>query len=506
MTLQKKVTSAIIAVLFLSLFIIGAVSQWLVERSVEADAGNKAMHAASIISEDREIIVAMERKDVEKLNTLARRYENILQATYVVIGDTEGIRYAHPIKSRIGKPMIGDDNERALEQGESYISKKEGSLGLAIRGKSAIHNDEGEIIGVISVGFLVESFKDVIGRQRFVLWLTIAFIFILGSLVSFLLARHIKRLLLHLEPEEISRRLSERDAIMQSTREGIVAFTKEGETTFINDAAIRFFQELKVTEPNYFLSLDKKTTKDETISYDGVSVLVNQRYIESNGEIDGYVITLRKKTDLELLTLEIEQLKSYTHLLRAQTHEFKNRLHTLLGLIQLEKWDEAAKYIHTLFEKNVTEQETLTMRIQDPYIQSLLLGKLEYAKEWKVDFTIDDESILHPLPENFVGPWITIIGNVIDNAIEAASESEEAYVDCYIQDGKYEWVIEITDSGKGFPEHLNIIEKGVSEKGKQRGYGIPSMFSMIKKLNGHFSYERFNEETIVIISIPKGEE
>lgn len=303
MTLQKKVTSAIIAVLFLSLFIIGAVSQWLVERSVEADAGNKAMHAASIISEDREIIVAMERKDVEKLNTLARRYENILQATYVVIGDTEGIRYAHPIKSRIGKPMIGDDNERALEQGESYISKKEGSLGLAIRGKSAIHNDEGEIIGVISVGFLVESFKDVIGRQRFVLWLTIAFIFILGSLVSFLLARHIKRLLLHLEPEEISRRLSERDAIMQSTREGIVAFTKEGETTFINDAAIRFFQELKVTEPNYFLSLDKKTTKDETISYDGVSVLVNQRYIESNGEIDGYVITLRKKNGFRITNI-----------------------------------------------------------------------------------------------------------------------------------------------------------------------------------------------------------
>lgn len=505
MTLQKKVMTAVIGLLLLTLLIIGSVSQWLVTRSVEEDAGNKAMHAASVISEDQAIIQAMTERDQPKLDELARRYEHVLQADYVVIGDERGIRYAHPLKERIGLPMIGDDNERALELGESYISRKEGSLGFAIRGKSAIHNDSGDIIGVISVGFLVDSFESVIGKQRLVLWGMIAILFVIGSIVSYLLSHHIKRLLLNLEPKEISRQLMERDAIMRSTREGIIAYDADGQYTFMNDSAKRLCEEAGVRQPETFLRKNQEKRKDEIVTHGDVSFIVNERYMEEGERVAGYVVTLRKKTDLELLTLEMQQLQAYTHLLRAQTHEFKNRLHTLLGLMQLQKWEEAERYIQTLFENSVTEQRTVESHIQDPYIQSLLLGKLEYAKEWKVDVQIDEASHLAPLPQWLVPKMITIVGNTLDNAIEAASESEEAYVTCYMKETEEEWYIEFIDSGFGFPDELDVTQEGVSEKGDHRGYGIPAVLAMLASCEGELTTERFQGETIVTITIPKGE-
>src|SRR5699024_11718984 len=73
-----------------------------------------------------------------------------------VIGNQDEIRYAHPLEDRIGKQMVGDDNERALQKGESYVSRSKGSIGLSIRGKTPIIKD-GEIVGVVSVGYLLDD-------------------------------------------------------------------------------------------------------------------------------------------------------------------------------------------------------------------------------------------------------------------------------------------------------------------------------------------------------------
>ncbi|MFD2902255.1 histidine kinase, partial [Klebsiella pneumoniae] len=143
-------------------------------------------------------------------------------AEFIVVGNRNGTRYSHPDANKIGKKMVGGDNDRALLHGQSYISKKEGSLGLSIRGKAPIYANQ-EIIGVVSVGFLNDSSQDITTNQSKSIWYTLGIIVLIGIIGAIIISYHIKRLLYNMEPEEISHLYLQNEAILQSTHEGIIA-------------------------------------------------------------------------------------------------------------------------------------------------------------------------------------------------------------------------------------------------------------------------------------------
>ncbi|PJH69410.1 sensor histidine kinase, partial [Salmonella enterica subsp. enterica serovar Typhimurium] len=99
------------------------------------------------------------------------------------------VRYSHPIPERIGQKMVGGDNDRALVEGEYYISRAEGSLGPSLRGKSPVFNQDGHIIGIVSVGFLVEDIQERIFRNVIDVAFKSIIVFLIAIVGSVLLSR-----------------------------------------------------------------------------------------------------------------------------------------------------------------------------------------------------------------------------------------------------------------------------------------------------------------------------
>src|SRR5699024_4994687 len=149
----------------------------------------------------------------------------------------EGIRYSHPDPDRLGEKMVGGDNDRALNKGESYISKSTGSLGRSIRGKVPIYDNHNNVIGLVSVGFLNNDVQSIIQNQSKSLWFTLLGIVLLGIVGAIFISHYIKRLLSNMEPEEINHLLLQKEAILQSTHEGIIAVDHNGLITMMNTAA-----------------------------------------------------------------------------------------------------------------------------------------------------------------------------------------------------------------------------------------------------------------------------
>src|SRR5699024_8859798 len=139
----------------------------------------------------------------KSIQDFTEKVQNKIDAEFIVVGDQNEIRLAHPLKDRLGKRMVGDDNERALKKGESYVSRKEGSIGLSIRGKTPIVKD-GDVVGVVSVGYLLEDIHTLVWKQNTpILFLLIVFLGI-GMIGAFIITGHLKNMLHKMKTTEIA--------------------------------------------------------------------------------------------------------------------------------------------------------------------------------------------------------------------------------------------------------------------------------------------------------------
>lgn len=508
-SLKNKSIFIISLLLFFALIIVGTVSHKVTQKTVEREVSERALSLANIISQNYQVREAFQSEHPHLLlQPIADYLEKVSQAEYIVIGNKDEIRYTHPVQDRIGKTMVGNDNDKALIDGLAYISKEEGTLGPAIRGKAPIFSNKGDIIGVVSVGFLLDEVHALSLTDQLFIWGAIFLVFIVGVFVATYLANYLKKVLHSLEPEEISSLFSEKEAILQSAKEGIIAFSYNNLVTpsLINNSAKNILQKAyrtsSLSEIHWkpFLSLEKEAT-DKTLYIKGIPLLVNKKQMSDN---KGFVITFRKKNDIERLVYELQQMKSYTNTLRAQTHEFKNRMYTLLGLLQTKNYVHAEQFIQSLYTTEVSKNNIILSTIHDPHIQGLLLGKVAQANEKDIHFIIDDSSYLSPLKEKTSLSLLIIIGNILDNAIEAVNEEEKKEVFFYINDMGEELLIEVEDNGPIFPlDFQQALEEGISSKGKQRGYGLYLTAKELKKLEGEIFLEELSNSTLITVTIPK---
>jgi two-component system CitB family sensor kinase len=230
-----------------------------------------------------------------------------------------------------------------------------------------------------------------------------------------------------------------------------------------------------------------------------------------NSKIVGAVTTFREKSELNKLLNELSQIKAYSEGLRAQAHEYSNKLHTILGLIQLESYQEAIELISK--ESNITQNiiHFIMEEISDPVVAGLLLGKISLANELKVDFNIDYNSSFADVPKEINREdLITIIGNLLNNAFDAVLETNksEKLVSLFLTDLGEDLVIEIEDNANGIPEELidEIFEYGITskEQSKNSGIGLHLVQRLLHKLNGQITFHS-NEYggTTFIVAIPK---
>ncbi|WP_418936248.1 ATP-binding protein [Paenisporosarcina quisquiliarum] len=505
--------------------LIGASFYFTMSNSIEQQIGNRALNIAETTASRPDVIAGFEETNPSAvLQPIAENVRRLSGAEYVVIGNKEGIRYAHPVTKRIGQKMVGDDNERALINGESYISEATGTLGPALRGKTPVKNAQGEIVGVISVGFLKDDISHTFFEYVDSIVTIVLIAIILGIIGSSILARSIKKVLFNLEPTEIAHLFTERNTLIESVREGIIMVNQNGEISMMNPAAYdtlslpegvsligRHIEEVlpNTLLPQVLQSGEKQF--DRQMEIRGKKAIVNRIPIMIGNDIVGAVSSFRLQSDFDQISTELSQVKQYTEALRAQTHEYQNFLYTISGLIQLNSLDEALHLIHDETQEHQSLIQFVTRRLQDPYLGGLVIGLFNRARELKVQFILDEDSNLKNLPKHLEKSlFVSIIGNLVMNAFEAVEHLTESdrVVRLFILDNGQEILLEVEDSGDGLRSdlHEHIFKSRVSTKsGPDRGYGLMKVSENIRDLNGVASIENGDlGGALFVISIPKG--
>lgn len=203
----------------------------------------------------------------------------------------------------------------------------------------------------------------------------------------------------------------------------------------------------------------------------------------------------------------IDEIRLYSDELRAQTHEFMNKLYVLSGLLQLGRHEAALDFIQKEADSVSLQQHIVFKQIEDDLIQAVLLGKTAKASEKKISFTIEQESVLSGIPGHIDGhSLLTIISNLIDNAFEAVKQRKQPHVSFLITDASSTLIIEVTDNGAGIDEQAvpSLFEKGTSTKGENRGFGLYNVKEAVDVYSG-FIEVLPNDPcgTIFTIYIPK---
>ena len=509
-SLQSKMIVFIVALVLFQISIMGFVSTNLIDTILEDQLGKRVLDVSQTIATMPEVARLVEEQDPDgELQVLAEAIRLKTGTRFVVIGDRQGRRYSHPDPEKIGLLMGGGDNDQALEYGQTYISKAVGSLGLSLRGKVPIVDADNNIIGIVSVGYLDESIHQMIADRRAIITTTNIILVILGVLIAVLLARSFKRAIFGLEPHQIGRMFQERSAILGSIREGIVAINKDGYITMINQAAKKtldlspdhdyLHQRIEDVVPETGI-LDVLSTGESQLDLEhrvgDKEIIVNRIPIWHDEKVMGVVSSFREKDEIDTLAKELSQVQGYSEMLRHQTHEYSNKLHTISGLIQLEAYDKAIELIGSETSGYQDLLQFLASAIPDPLVAGCILGKYSRAKELNIQLNVDRESNFTDVPE-----WIskekvvTVLGNLLDNAYEAVTPLPEnkRVVNLSLTDLGNDLIFEVEDSGQGLEEDIaeHIFEKGVSTSEKTgKGLGLYLVKDLLTYINGHITVDK----------------
>lgn len=460
-------------------------------KSIKHQVGTRALIQAQEIASDPELIEQVKNRDIQAIKPHIERLAKISDASFIVIGDKNGIRLAHPVPSRVGQPMQGGDNAGALERGESYVTLREGSLGYGIRGKTPILDNQQRIIGVVSVGYLLNRFDQWLDVYMQPLLLEVLIIFILTLLASWAFSRHIQKQMNGMEPDEIAIALKLQKSILSSVYEGVIAIDKRGYFLAMNKSAsqvlgtqydMHYLKNRQIIEyashtEFFFRQPLHDNIKDEMIRLNGHHLIANRIAIFHQEQLIGWVVSFREKDEIYSLTTDLTQIKQYSDNLRVLRHEFSNRLATISGLIQMGKVDEVLQLIAA---ENTNKQQLIDFiqhNIHLPQVGGLLLGKSLRAKELGIDLQFDPTCQLNKLNAALNETELcAILGNLIDNAFDSTlkNASSSRIVDVLLSDAGSDLVIEVTDNGVGIEPHLwqRIWKKGFTSKADKQNHGI----------------------------------
>lgn len=477
----------------------------LVSSILEEYIGRNALNVSKTVSLTTVVHEGLKNKNSTQIQLYAESVRKATGARFVVVGDHEGRRYSHPVPERIGKLMVGGDNPRALERGEAYVSKAVGTLGPSMRGKVPIFANSGKVMGVVSVGYLQETVESVTEGylQRVLLW--VFGLFLLGGIGTWLIARNVKQSIFGLEPVEIARLFRERNAILDSIREGVVAINDKGQVTMLDHEAAKI---LKIPpESGIGTSIESILPQtrmlevlksgeeqfDQEMIIGGIEVIVNRVPIWQNGRVAGVVSSFRRKDEIDRMAQELTQIQEYSEVLRTQTHEYSNKLHTLAGLIQLGSHQEALDLIGRETSGYQELLGTLAETVPEPLLSAIILGKYNRAQELRINFQLDPESRMIDIPKKINREKIvTILGNLMENALEAAQEntSGKRMVQLSMTDFGNDLIFEVEDSGSGIEDEsvdLSLQHGFTTKSGTGRGIGLSLVHENLKYLGGHLT-------------------
>ncbi|PGO22490.1 two-component system sensor histidine kinase DcuS [Bacillus cereus] len=518
--LWKTITLLVCTVVIFSLLVTDILISHNVERTTEESQAEKAKTIARIVANDSNVIDGLAGKvDTSLIQVYTNKILKSTDVQFIVVMDMNGIRKSHPNPQKIGQHFIGGDEGPVLK-GNEHVSLAEGTLGISMRVFVPVFSDTGEQLGAVAVGISADNVKERVKESRHIIYIGVGVGILVGIIGAILLTRHIKKILFGLEPHRIAKILEERNTMLQSVKEGIIAVDKEARVTLINNEAKRIFKKSGLKEefigkdvelymPNSRIKEVLQTGEvqlNEEQNIYGITIVTNRVPLYVKGEIVGAIATFRDKTEIKKLAEELTGTRLYAEALRAQSHEFMNKMHVVLGLTHMKQYEELQKYVSSMVSEHQYEMGGIMKKIHSPVFAGFLLGKLSYAREKNIKLIIKEDSYLPEIyDERIIHELITIVGNLINNSLDAVTNCEKKQVEVGIQYGDT-LIITVQDTGKGIKEDEvdALFIKGYSTKGDNRGYGLHLVKESIQRIDGEiYVHSLLGTGTTITIEIPK---
>lgn len=417
----------------------------------------------------------------EYLDSLRNTLDNIDVISVVNSGN---VRLYHSNHELIGTNYDGTLPVFEEDTDGYYATNDRGPSGTQRRAYAAIYDNEGNYIGFVMAIMLMQNVQRETLQTTFIfLLITIAAI-LMELLISAELSDTIKKSLMGYEPDVFSAMYQIRDNILESLDEGIVAIDSEGVVQFVNRAASVMLQEKNIVGK----PLEKKL--------DSENILVDQVPIMENRDKIGEVAILHDRAEYTKLMEDLTGTRYLVDSMRANNHDFTNKLHVILGLIQMKMYDEAVLYIENI---TIVQRSTISKimnAVNEPAVAALLIGKTSRASELNIKFIFREGCCYSSgdmsLPAELL---VTVIGNLIENSFEAMNENKDYEAQRELLFGIYSRpgavLITTDDTGVGIPEQNleRIFENGYSTKGEGRGTGLYQVKEMVERFGGKITVE-----------------
>ncbi|GHH27097.1 sensor histidine kinase [Streptomyces rubradiris] len=450
-------------------------------RQAEEAAARQATAVARSVADAPSVRAAIREPDpTARLEPYALQVTRDANVDFVTIMDPSGIRWTHPDRAQIGRRFLGTIGP--ARQGRTFTETYTGTLGPSVRAVTPV-TDGGRIVGLVSAGIKVETISARIRDQVTALLGVAGGALVLGAVGTYVINARLRRHTHNMNATELSRMHDYHQAALHAVREGLLMLDGQYRVALVNDGGRellglgglpdadligRSVAGLGLPAPLTGALLSSEPRVDEVHLTTSRVLVVNTSPV-SGGERRGTVVTLRDVTELQSLMGELDSERGFTQALRSQAHEAANRLHTVVSLIELGRAEEAVEFATAELELAQALTDQVVAAVSEPVLAALLLGKTAQAHERGVELVVSPDSRLDDglLPAELPArDLVTILGNLIDNAVDAAQGSVRARVTVTAYASGAELVLRVSDTGPGVdPAHAGLVfQRGFSTK------------------------------------------
>ena len=510
--IQRKISATQI-ILVVSLTIILAIIGIVTNIKFEKDKTDRNLQnisetiATSPSFMENDIQNGTAQDQVNLMRYLDSLKKSLYDVDVISIVNKNNQRFYHTNHSLIGTQYDGEQPDFSPVEKNFYIVNTNGPSGAQRRAYSALYSETGEYLGFIMVIILTEHVNENI-TQIITTYAILAVVAIVIELfITSRISKSIKNSLLGYEPDTISAMYLVRDNILESLKEGIIAVDKDGTILFTNNSAVKMLD--KSSTATEFIGKNIEQIKNGNViktvlngsekefgiqgqRMDGTDVIIDRIPIKHEEDPIDTICILHDRAEYTKLMEDLAGTRYLVDSMRANNHDFTNKLHVILGLIQMEMYDQATSYIENITMVQRASISKIMNCISEPALAALLIGKTARAAELNVKFTLRDGSHFSNTDMHIpTEVLITVIGNLIENAFESMNAKEpnpsnpnELIIGLFSKEDSI--LITVDDTGLGISEEnkQHIFENGFSTKGENRGTGLYQVKTMVENLGG----------------------
>ncbi|MCD7898204.1 MAG: ATP-binding protein [Planctomycetaceae bacterium] len=525
MSLHAKISLGAAAAMLASVLVTLFLNMGMFRQETRQTVERELMDMASIVALFPEVRSGL--RGLPSGGTIQALVQQILASSrsvdQITVCNMQRIRYSHSNPDFIGLVQEGDDVKEVLFQARRYVSPENIQLDDATGGFMRAYApvfDGDEQLGFVIAGVRRERVVNASGQ------LTVSALvygmagLVVGLMGAMLLAHSANRNLHGLEPQEIIEVYARHDTLIEAMHEGVIAINNRGRITLVNASARRLLglgdrvvdgMAIDSVMPDPRLPTVVATGEAEYGREKRIAsrvFIANMVPVRERDRVVGAVETFQDRTQVVRMAEELTGIRQLVEALRASSHEFSNKLHVILGLLELAEYEQAKQYVQATQSSHGQLHTRMLRAFREPMLAGLMLGKFSVARERGVSLEVDEESQIGAvMPESLAHTLVLVLGNLIDNAMDAVRENRnrDGRIVVDIRERNDTIHLTVRDNGPGVPYDLRemIFVRGFSTKGDGRGTGLHLVKQEMEVRGGAVSVRTEFGETVFTVRLPK---